>query len=196
MPVKPQYRMPFAMLAVTATIVAGGYLFSATASVAQEEQEEQEEQETPESQQTPEQKASFDRHFFSGLELMRAGRAADALLMLDIARKNNPEIPEVHVNIGYALLSLQRWREAYIAFEVALRIRPRQANAYYGMAEALEGQGKLEKALESMETYIHIADKNNPFLLKAEAAIRHWEEVLAETSSSQEPTPDTVENND
>jgi hypothetical protein len=59
-----------------------------------------------------------------------------------------------------------------------LEARPGQANAYYGLATALEAGGDLEGALGAMRTYVHLEAPDAPFLRKAAAAIWEWETRL------------------
>lgn len=98
-----------------------------------------------------------------------------------------PEMPEAHVNMGYALLGLEQYGQAYDFFQGATVLRPDQSNAYYGMAVALEGLGDLQGALGAMRTFIHLSPPDNPFLERARAALWEWERELdrkVETAAS------------
>ncbi len=86
-----------------------------------------------------------------------------------------PNIPEVHVNMGFALLGLERYKEAYDFFESATQLHVNQLNAYYGMAVALEGMGDLAGAIGAMRTFTHLSAKDDPFKRKAESALWEWE---------------------
>jgi tetratricopeptide (TPR) repeat protein len=80
--------------------------------------------------------------------------------------------------MGFALAGLGRSREAFDFFESATVLRPGQANAYYGMALALEAQGDLRGALGAMRTYVHLTDAADPHRRRAESALWEWEEQL------------------
>lgn len=97
-----------------------------------------------------------------------------------------PDLPEAHVNMGYALLGLERFDAARSFFDTASNLRPDQANAYYGMAVAFEGLGDLRQAAITMRTFVHIADEDDPYRRKAEAAIWEWEAALAAPEDEKE----------
>jgi tetratricopeptide (TPR) repeat protein len=87
-----------------------------------------------------------------------------------------PTMPEAHVNMGFALLGLQRPREALAFFEGASALKPDQANAYYGMALAHEAGGDLALATGAMRSYLHLARAESPeHLARARAALWEWE---------------------
>ncbi|PIW28158.1 MAG: hypothetical protein COW30_08500 [Rhodospirillales bacterium CG15_BIG_FIL_POST_REV_8_21_14_020_66_15] len=130
--------------------------------------------------------SAFDRHFQAAVKLLRSGRAAEALEMLNLARRYRPHMPEIYVNSGFALLRLGRPGDARLAFEKAVEIRPGQVNAYYGLAESLERLGDLRGALGAMRTYIHLVDKDDPFRTKAMAATWEWEAALAKEQAAAE----------
>lgn len=85
-----------------------------------------------------------------------------------------PELPEAHVNMGFALIGLERWRDAVSFFETAIELRRDQMNAYYGLAIALQAQGDLPGAIGAMQTYVHRAKQDDPFRDSAEAALARW----------------------
>ena len=93
-----------------------------------------------------------------------------------------PRLPEAHVNLGFALLGLQRNGEAMQAFERAIALLPTQANAYYGMAVAMEQQGDIEAALGAMRSYLHLSRPDERFHAKARAALWEWEGRLGRHS--------------
>lgn len=87
-----------------------------------------------------------------------------------------PRLPEAHVNMGFALLGLQRAAEARAAFDRALAFKPDQANAYYGLALAWEAQGDRAMALGAMRSYVHLARHERPeHLARARAALWEWQ---------------------
>ncbi len=90
----------------------------------------------------------------------------------------SPEMPEAHVNAGFALIGLRRYSVAREFFEGALALRKDQVNAYYGLAEALEGLNDLPAALGAMRTYLHLAHQDDPYRRKAESAVWEWESEI------------------
>ena len=94
-----------------------------------------------------------------------------------------PDMPEAHVNMGYALLGLEQFEAARSFFDSATNLKPGQSNAYYGLAIAHEGLGELRSAVVAMRAYTHITNTDDQYRRKAEAAIWEWE---AELSAQQE----------
>jgi lipoprotein NlpI len=83
--------------------------------------------------------------------------------------------------MGFAMLGLKQPKLAHGFFENATRLRPDQANAYYGMALANEAAGDLELALGAMRSYLHLAQsEDEAHLRRARAALWEWETRLAE----------------
>jgi tetratricopeptide (TPR) repeat protein len=88
-----------------------------------------------------------------------------------------PTLPEAHVNMGFAMLGLQRLKEARDFFEGATALHATQANAYYGLALVSEAQGDLPLAIGAMRSYLHLAgaDASAEHLRRARAALWTWE---------------------
>lgn len=89
-----------------------------------------------------------------------------------------PQMPEAHVNMGFAMLGLQRYAVARDFFGVAIDLKRTQINAYFGLAVALEGLHDLPGALGAMRSYIHLSAAQDSHLPKAHAAIGRWEAAL------------------
>jgi len=93
-----------------------------------------------------------------------------------------PKLPEGHVNMGFTMLGLERYDVARDFFATAIELRPMQANAYYGMAEALDALNDRRGAIGAMRTYLHLAAQDDPFVRKAQSALWEWEAALAKES--------------
>ena len=115
------------------------------------------------------------QHFQQGVVMLHAKQHEHALTAFHRVLELAPEMPEAHVNMGYALLGLQRYDAARQFFEGAIALRTQQLNAYYGLAVALEGLRDLPGAIGAMRTYAHLARPDDPFLRKAEAALWEWQ---------------------
>ncbi|MEH6628812.1 MAG: tetratricopeptide repeat protein [Motiliproteus sp.] len=89
-----------------------------------------------------------------------------------------PDMPEAHVNLGYALLGLEQADSALQAFNRATEINPMQANAYYGIGICYELKGELHAALGAMRTFLHVGDGKGRFSRRARSAVWEWEEKL------------------
>ena len=95
-----------------------------------------------------------------GVLLIRKKAYAEALAGLDEARKLAPDIPEIAVNRGAALLGLHRWVEAKAALDLGLGANPSEPEkAYFNRAEAEEALGDLKSAYLDFAKAIEIAPK-------------------------------------
>jgi len=107
--------------------------------------------------------------------MLHAGQYEYALIALDRVLSLSPDMPEAHVNAGFALLGLEEPQLARRSFERALELRARQVNAYYGLGLALEELGDRSSALGAMRTYVHLAAPDDPFVRKARSALWEWQ---------------------
>ncbi|MCB1739784.1 MAG: hypothetical protein KDK91_05400 [Gammaproteobacteria bacterium] len=125
------------------------------------------------------------RHVFErGVTALRAGRADAAIRVFDALVRALPTVPEMHANLGFALLLEKRHAAAAAAFERAIALRRTQANAYYGLAVAHEGMGDLPAALGAMRAFVHLSPPGQPQLRRARAAIWEWQSLLAARSGA------------
>lgn len=133
----------------------------------------------PEVAAAGEPQGELARSFDAAVMLLHARRFDDAQVLLHRVIEIAPALPEAHINLGFALLGLQRAEPALRAFERAIALRPDQANAYYGLALAQELRGDLELALGAMRTYLHLArTESESHLRRARAALWEWEAQL------------------
>lgn len=125
-------------------------------------------------------KQEIDLRFQQAVTMLHAKRYEYAVTALERILKIRPDMPEAHVNMGYALLGLKQYKAAYDSFDSATVLRPMQANAYYGMAEALHELGDLEGAMGAMRSYIHLSAPDDPYVRRARSALWEWEAALEE----------------
>ncbi len=125
-------------------------------------------------------KVEIKQRFQQGVTMLHARQYEHALTAFHRVIELAPDMPEAHVNAGFALIGLERYAVARDFFEGALALRKDQVNAYYGLAEALEGMHDLPGALGAMRTYLHLAPANDPYRRKAESAVWEWEARVAE----------------
>lgn len=111
---------------------------------------------------------------------LQARRHADAARVLEEILRRAPHLPEAHVNMGFAQLGLGEHARAARFFESAIDLRPAQANAYFGLAEALEVTGDLRGARGAMRAYVHLSAADDPYLPRARAAIWEWSARLGD----------------
>jgi serine/threonine protein kinase len=70
---------------------------------------------------------------------------------------------EEYLNEGLGLYSLKRYGEALAAYEQALRLDPRFADAYFGKGNALYFLGHYEESLMAFEQAIRLVPRNAAF---------------------------------
>lgn len=124
----------------------------------------------------------IDTAFRQGVVMLHARRYEHALTAFHRVLEFAPAMPEAQANMGFALVGLGRHREALAFFEGALALRPRQDNAYYGLALAAGALGDIETARGAMRTYVHLAPPGDPHRPRAEAALRQWSEAKQGTA--------------
>lgn len=129
--------------------------------------------------------AEIKQRFQHGVESLNAKQYEQALSDFHRVLELSPGLPEAHVNSGFAMIGLKRYALARDFFEGALELRKNQVNAYYGLAEALEGLNDLPGAIGAMRTYLHLAPPDSSYRRRAESAIWEWEGKLAEVKASE-----------
>lgn len=100
-----------------------------------------------------------------------------------------PKMPEAHVNMGYAMLGLERFAAARDFFTGAIELRPAQANGYYGLALALDALNERAGALGAMRTYVHLAKPDDAHVRKARAALWEWQSVATQSKPDAPKAP-------
>lgn len=131
--------------------------------------------------------AEIRQRFDQGVAMLNAKDYEHALTAFHRVLELSPEMPEAHTNAGFALLGLKRYAVARDFFEGALALRKNQLNAYYGLAEALEGLHDLPGALGAMRTYLHLAPPDDAYRRKAESAVWEWGDEVARLNRVHEP---------
>ncbi len=131
--------------------------------------------------QTEEEKrmAEITMRFEQAVVMLHAKQYEHAATALHRVMVLAPKMPEVYVNMGYAKLGQALPKEALVFFETATELKPEQANAYWGMAVALESSGDLAGALGAMRTFLHLSSGDDNFARRARSALWEWEEALA-----------------
>jgi tetratricopeptide (TPR) repeat protein len=128
------------------------------------------------------------RRFDQAVVMLHAKQYAHAATALHRLLAIAPTMPEAHVNMGYALLGLQRPKAARDFFDSATVLQPDQANAYYGLALAWEASGDLAMATGAMRSYLHLARDERPeHLRRARAALWEWEQAREAPAPASAP---------
>jgi len=125
--------------------------------------------------------AEVSARFEQAVVMLHARRFEEAIVALHRVIELEPTMPEAHANLGFALLGAGQPGPARDFFEGAIALRASQANAYYGLAMALEAAGDMPGAIGAMRTFVHLAPADDPFVRKARAALWEWQEQRSAT---------------
>lgn len=135
------------------------------------------------------QQAELRQRFDQATVMLHARQFEHAITALDRVLTLAPTMPEAQVNMGYALLGLERAEAARGFFLAAIELRPAQANAYYGLALTDESKQDYEAALGGMRSYLHLAPADDPHRVRARAALWEWEEKLGRHAAAAAAAP-------
>lgn len=133
------------------------------------------------------QQAEVRQRFDQAVVMLHARQYEHAVTALHRLLQLAPNMPEAHVNMGYALLGLGQSDAARASFMAATELRPQQANAYYGLALAEEARNDYEAALGGMRTYLHLAPVADPHVARARSALWEWEAKLGRVAPPSGP---------
>jgi tetratricopeptide (TPR) repeat protein len=134
----------------------------------------------------PPQLSEVTLRFNQAVVMLHAKEYEHAITALHRVLVLAPQMPEAHVNMGYALLGQKRAAEARAFFDHAIGLKPDQANAYYGLALAWEAAGDRAMATGAMRSYLHLARQENPdHLSRARAALWEWEAQAQQDAGSR-----------
>jgi Flp pilus assembly protein TadD len=84
--------------------------------------------------------------FQQGRAHLRKGRAAQATVALEKAKRREPHKASIREALGIAYLRIQRYEEAEEEFRAMLELSPADHYAHYALGRALEKQGKDAEA--------------------------------------------------
>jgi len=77
---------------------------------------------------------------------LRKGRAAQATVALEKAKRREPEKASIREALGIAYLRIERYAEAEEEFRKMLELSPTDHYAHYALGRALEKQGRETEA--------------------------------------------------
>jgi tetratricopeptide (TPR) repeat protein len=125
------------------------------------------------------------QRFQQGVIMLHSKQHEHAMTAFHRVLELDPALPEAHVNMGFALIGLERYSAARDFFEGAITLRKGQVNAYYGLAVALDGLGDRGGAIGAMRTFVHLSGPDEMYLRKAQAALWEWEAERAAARPAQ-----------
>ena len=84
--------------------------------------------------------------FQQGRVHLQKGRAAQATVALEKAKRREPEKASIREALGIAYFRIHRWAEAESEFRKMLELSPADDYAHYALGRCLEKQGRAAEA--------------------------------------------------
>ena len=84
--------------------------------------------------------------FQQGKSHLKQGRAAQATVALEKAKRREPDKASIREALGIAYFRIHRWREAESEFRAMLELSPTDDYAHYALGRCLEKQGRAHEA--------------------------------------------------
>src|SRR5216684_5431412 len=81
-----------------------------------------------------------------GRDHLKKGRAAQATVALEKARRREPEKAAIREALGIAYFRIRRWEAAEAEFRKLLELSPVNDYAHYALGRTLEQQGRAREA--------------------------------------------------
>jgi Flp pilus assembly protein TadD len=106
--------------------------------------------------------------FQEGRTRLAEGRAAQATVPLEKAKRLEPDKASIREALGIAYFRIHRWAEAESEFRAMLEISPADDYAHYALGRALEKQGREAEA----NGHYKLASSLRPASLDYSARIR------------------------
>ncbi len=114
-------------------------------------------------------------HFDSGISNLYEKKYDAAIEEFEQSLKYNPHSPSTLNNIGFAYFDKGDMDSAIEYHARALETEPGFANAYYGLALALESRGSTEGAIMNWKEFLGRSEPGSKWAQKAEAHIEALE---------------------
>ena len=84
--------------------------------------------------------------FQQGKAHLREGRAAQATVSLEKAKRREPEKASIREALGIAYFRIRRWAEAEAEFRKLVELAPADDYAHFALARSLDRQGRVVEA--------------------------------------------------
>jgi len=124
-------------------------------------------------------KEEIDERFQQGVIMLHAGQYDYAVTAFHRVLQLSPQMPEAHVNMGFAQFGQGHYAVARDFFRSAIELRASQVNAYWGLAVSLEALCDMPGAIGAMRSYLHLSGEDDRFQRKAQSALWEWEAAAA-----------------
>jgi Flp pilus assembly protein TadD len=100
--------------------------------------------------------------FQQGRMHLRSGRAAQATVALEKAKRREPSSRSIREALGIAYFRLGRWQEAEAEFRALVELAPADDFAHYGLARSLVNQGRRREATPHIKLAKTLRPRTDP----------------------------------
>ena len=94
-----------------------------------------------------------------GMNLLTAGKPAEAIAVLQHFVQNQPDSFEGHNYLGVAWAQNQRFEEAIVSLQKATALNSKSAQAHYNLGLAFEGANRMEAARREFQSALQLDPK-------------------------------------
>lgn len=102
----------------------------------------------------------------------------------------NPYNPFLRIDLGGVFYSLNRYEEAAVSFENAVRLKNDNPNSWYNWAWSLKQANKTQDAIEALQQAIVLVEKDSQDYEKANQELEAWMAELGEEEPEETPQTD------
>lgn len=105
----------------------------------------------PEAKEAESAAEELQRQFAEAVRLQNAGKLDEAEAIYKALLEVAPDVPEVHVNLGYVYAARKDWASAEASYLKALELRPGAVDATAALGTVYRETGRQQMALELVE---------------------------------------------
>lgn len=134
------------------------------------------------------QSEEIKKRFEEGVRMLQEQEYEQAMQAFHRVLELKPEMPEAHVNMGFALYEKGDYASAKLFFEGAIALNDGQLNAYYGLALTAAALENLPLAIEAMGIWLELAPPDATFRSKAEAKYEEFQKLHNNKSDKTPPS--------
>ena len=91
----------------------------------------------------------------------KEGQLEEAVFYYKQALNENPNLQQVHYNLGIVLYQQGDLLEAYQSYKKAIALQPDDVNGYYNLGLVLQNQGLFAEAIDSYQQVINLSKIEN-----------------------------------
>jgi len=105
----------------------------------------------PEVEEAESAAEELQRQFGEAVRLQNAGKLDEAEAIYRALLEKAPDVPEVHVNLGFVYAAREDWADAEASYLRALELRPGAPDAVAALATVYRETGRQQEALDLVE---------------------------------------------